>query len=71
MLRSGRTRRSAEQDSVRKWEGLLNTEGRLAIALNLITFPIRAWFLSKIAETKVEMMPLRAARSMLPGDTRS
>jgi hypothetical protein len=71
MLSRGKISRSDEHDNVRKCDGLLSTEGRLAIALSLMTLPMRAWFFNKIAETRVETTPHKAARSMLPADTRS
>lgn len=59
-----------EQLSVRKWEGLLRTEGRDCIYAKRIALLIRAWFFSPIAETKVATIANKAAESTLPGETR-
>lgn len=60
----------AEQERVRKCEGLLRTEGREDMYANLIARPILAWFLRPRAEMRVAIMERRAAESTLPGEIR-
>ena len=54
MESKGRMRRMTEQERVKKCEGLLRTEGNDSMYANRIDLPMRAWFLSPIAETNVE-----------------
>lgn len=68
-----------EQDSVRKWDGLLRTCWRgagsarasLSMAAKRIAFPILAWFFRPTAEMSVDVIARRTVRSREPADTRS
>lgn len=69
--RRGRSSIMPEQLRVRKWEGLLRTEGSDWMYAKRIALLMRAWFLRPIADTSVASMAKRAAESTLPGETRS
>ena len=60
----------ALQERVRKWEGLERMEGRWERAAKRIARPMRAWFLSPMAEMSVATILNTAAESTEPGDTR-
>jgi hypothetical protein len=70
MVRRGRRSITRLQERVRKWEGLERMLGREDMIAKRMVLPIRAWFLSPIAEIKVAIMDRRAAESTDPGDTR-
>lgn len=70
IVRRGRRSIIEEQERVRKCEGLERTEGKCDKYANRIAFPIRAWFLSPIADISVASIESRAAKSTDPGETR-